>query len=1847
MANNDSLSQTAKLLYDVESKNAEASISRLINLSTQLENVSGKAAGAAKKAAEAFALEGSDQNLVKLQGAMSKLRQSLSDVRTAGGNVNLVSENEVTKVIALSAEMSKLDKAIREMAKNRAIGGGTLGLDSGDIKDKLNALKALEAAQVRANLAIEQAKKNTNDDGAKGLAQYVARAKAIEENIRLIKLQTVALQEAAAAQKGQTLNETGQRQVDYNKVKDAERKANQERNQILQEYLRQKDAAIKTQDKNEEGYRQEQYKKIQAQERGNLFQLLEERKEYLRQKQLIENQQAKEFLGFNPATALKESFGSTNALGADKFAKVNLLGTGSPEQIAAQKTLLDLQTQLVERMRQKLPLDAAHNDLVTRAVTAAQQLNTLTVQNNQHLLEQEAAHRRIALASGLGAASLLAIQASIRANGLILNGVQNALSQALRSAIGLEAEFKNVQAVTATTNTEMQQLEETIKNTAASTKFSSTEVASAALIMGQAGLSAKETAEALPAVALLAVAAGTSLAQAVSLSTSVLGIFDKQASETVDIANKITQAANGSKVSVEKLAIGFQYAGNIAHLTGISFEETTAAMAAMSNAGILNGSTLGSGLRSFLTEVQKPSEEFLHALARIGLGLSDVDFRAHGLLGVVNTLRQAGFVATDAIKSFDIRGAAAFNALVANPDDLERQYKNLLDTHAALNANAVQMDSLQAQGKRLQTSMENLAATGFAPLGQLLKDIAGGLATFIQWSSQATVVVGTLGTALAALSVVATARFAVSITAGSLALLGFEAATISSFRAITAFNLAPLLGSLYTLGTAALGAVITSFSTLTVTSGGLAVALEGVGAAIAGLSLATGIGIALAVIAAGYYAISYAAGSSKRAIDEATAATNNAKAAFDTKSKTIESLNETISTLTYRQKQLTDGSMELSLATTEVKNKFGENLVILDGTIHSGTELIDVLKKLRTEMEGLATVDLNVAIDKARTLKDLTEKSASGGLKNIDRDGGSRSIEALLQNKDNVTRIKQLGIDPSILSGAGEAIKNQNFKGQGGIDISYLPQILEKVLSDDRIKLDPLWRNALGDLKKNSVGAALEISAANHSSSDLEALTKNASQRQAIQALRNQPNPNGKGTIGDAIIPNSAVYSGVKQDNPSATNIELLNMTKAAVEASQKSNKDLAANLLKADPKNPAVMALVLEINTANEALNKQIQDARKDAAPDKALVDHFATKADNNEHQAAVKRYLQTRDPADAEKIKSINARLINRDFENKTVDESNPKVIALARAQADDAIASKNESDLNIKEHTTPSQVNANNERRAKLAEKSELAGAASDKALANLFDDFDEVDKLFESGKAHIIKAGEFAQQALKARQADEKIKSDKAGDDPVKLKEIFAQESSDLQSTTNQNLQKYVTEFGAFGHAASLRLQQLTFSIKDKKNQLQNLKLDSEDRIFQAGGTLRGLELQKASQVAPTSLDPNGSLDTRISKEKLRLTQMAIEDNYKALAILGDDQSGLIHDQTELLKEVTDKIGPLATKVAELQKKIKEGNLSPEDLTKTEGDLSTARSALSEAQKEKVQRAGDLRDSRGQKQSDQANGAALEVQAANIRVQIPVEFNYESLTKTLENGVNQWREAASNLDSIKTLHDGMAGIFSTSVSSIAGGLKSIVDGTKSVKEGFRSMAQGIIGSILEVAAQLAAQQAVKAIFGALAGSWGGSGGSTGGFGDSVGGDLGSSGFDFSTVAATGGYINSKGNIERMRHFARGGPVTGGVSGRDSVPALLMPNEFVMNTKAVDAVGTDFLHGLNSQTNSVVSSSSSTKPKDAKPTDANVVNVWVVTPDQKPPLGAKDVVAIVSDDLSRGGSIKTLVKSIQMGN
>src|SRR5690606_17019083 len=111
-----------------------------------------------------------------------------------------------------------------------------------------------------------------------------------------------------------------------------------------------------------------------------------------------------------------------------------------------------------------------------------------------------------------------------------------------------------------------------------------------------------------------------------------------------------------------------------------------------------------------------------------------------------------------------------------------------------------------------------------------------------------------------------------------------------------------------------------------------------------------------------------------------------------------------------------------------------------------------------------------------------------------------------------------------------------------------------------------------------------------------------------------------------------------------------------------------------------------------------------------------------------------------------------------------------------------------------------------------------------------------------------------------------------------------------------------------------------------------------------------------------------------------------------------------------------------------------------------------------------------------------------------------------------------------------------------------------------------------------------------------------------------------------------------------YANGGLIkaaNGAYIGRDNTLVMAHPGEFVMRKSAVDMIGADNLRQINAMGSQRVSAASNIQPVQQNPQGgATLLNVYVVSPDQKPSLTKNDVIVTISEDLVRGGTIKKLV-------
>jgi TP901 family phage tail tape measure protein len=539
-----------------------------------------------------------------------------------------------------------------------------------------------------------------------------------------------------------------------------------------------------------------------------------------------------------------------------------------------------------------------------------------------------------------GGAGLFRVQASLMANYAAMSGVIDSAMFLGNYTVELEASLAELQAIASATDTEMDSLSETIMDTAENSNLAANEITQAATVMAQAGLSAKNISDALPSVINLAIGTGTSLADTVDVVTSTLSVFQLQTSQTAQVADVLTAAMNKSKLGIDKFALGVQYSGNIANQQNITYNELAAALGGMADSGIRAGSTLGTGLRQLLIDLQTPTNKARENFERLGLTMVDLDVKTYGLFGVLRNLRDAGFDSADAMETFEVRAAAAYSALVNDLPAVEALNREILGTTAATTAAAVQMDTLSAKFTQFQNVVGNAFTRITEPLREGLKLVLDFfnpvISGFAKMVTGGNLVARTLGFMFNVGIVLAAGKLLARITRLTIGLVSTSAATRVHTAAVNADTVA------MNANTAATAANTTAKAGATGAMGRFLGLMKP-----GPLML---VSVALVALTEGMKFFKTDTEKAAEELDELGAELNEMNATMTETDQELNSVRSSIDRVIDRSYSLTEGSSELKEMIRQLTAQFGAMGLELDGNAKNADDLLFSLSKLETKL---------------------------------------------------------------------------------------------------------------------------------------------------------------------------------------------------------------------------------------------------------------------------------------------------------------------------------------------------------------------------------------------------------------------------------------------------------------------------------------------------------------------------------------------------------------------------------------------------------------------------------------------------------------------------------------------------------------------------------------------------------------------------------------------------------------------------------------------------------------------------------------------------------------------------------
>jgi len=326
------------------------------------------------------------------------------------------------------------------------------------------------------------------------------------------------------------------------------------------------------------------------------------------------------------------------------------------------------------------------------------------------------------------ARGLQSVQGEATAAGAALLGIGVAV---VGAGARFDKQMSAVQAATKSSASTMDALRQSALDAGAATVFSATEAAQGQEELAKAGVStANILGGALTGALNLAAAGGTSVANAAETAATALTVFGLKGSETTHVADLLAAGAGKAQGSVDDMGMALKQSALVAKQTGLSVEDTTAALAQFASAGLI-GSDAGTSFKTMLQRLTPQSEEAAVLMDKLGINAYDASGQFIGLERYSGKLRdglkdltpEARNAALATLFGSDAVRAAA--VLYEGGAEGVRKWRNEVnDSGYAAEQARIRLDNLAGDFEQLSGSIE----TTFIKSGSTANGLLRGMA---------------------------------------------------------------------------------------------------------------------------------------------------------------------------------------------------------------------------------------------------------------------------------------------------------------------------------------------------------------------------------------------------------------------------------------------------------------------------------------------------------------------------------------------------------------------------------------------------------------------------------------------------------------------------------------------------------------------------------------------------------------------------------------------------------------------------------------------------------------------------------------------------------------------------------------------------------------------------------------------------------------------------------------------------------------------------------------------------------------------------------------------------------------
>jgi len=417
---------------------------------------------------------------------------------------------------------------------------------------------------------------------------------------------------------------------------------------------------------------------------------------------------------------------------------------------------------------------------------------------------------------------------SVGEAGIALTAIGGAMVAPFAMGVKSIAQFSDTMAkagsVSNATQQQMADMTEIAQKMGRETRYTASQAAEGLQFMSMAGFEVKDSIQALPGVLQLASAGAMDLGRAADITTNIMSGYGLQVEDMSRVNDVLVRGFTSANTNLEELGTAFAYAGPVAKSAGFDFEEVTAVLGQLANAGY-KGEMGGTALRGSMTRLLSPTKKAQEVLDQLGkrigqttIEITNSDGKMKSYVDIIKQLEKSGITTAEAMEVFGLRAGPGMLALISQGSEaLEKMIEKMHETDITTKGISDRMEeTLGGAFRRLMSAVDGFVQTIVSGLEPAMADMLNSVAKVINLLTDFHKSLGPIAPILDAI-VLGIGAFTLALGAAGVAMNMFGGSMTAAIGLLKGFT------SQLTLSTAA----VSKFN----------IALGVIGAAIAGISL--------------------------------------------------------------------------------------------------------------------------------------------------------------------------------------------------------------------------------------------------------------------------------------------------------------------------------------------------------------------------------------------------------------------------------------------------------------------------------------------------------------------------------------------------------------------------------------------------------------------------------------------------------------------------------------------------------------------------------------------------------------------------------------------------------------------------------------------------------------------------------------------------------------------------------------------------------------------------------------------------------------------------------------------------